>query len=111
MRLLLEDLPKVSLNLFYAGCHWTKRNKLKDQYTWIIKSQFKGKLSREKKYTCKYMFQFKNNPLDASNCIAMVKMIEDCLFENDKYDIVLEISVSSRKGKKELVDIIITEVD
>ena len=111
MKLLLENLPKISLNRWYAGCHWSERDKIKNQYAWIIKSQFKRKLSRENKYICEYHFQFKKNPLDASNCVAMVKMIEDCLFENDKYDIVLKITISSEKGTYDLVTIIINEVD
>ena len=32
LELVFYDLPKVSLNKFYAGCHWTKRKQLKDAY-------------------------------------------------------------------------------
>jgi hypothetical protein len=98
-------LPKISLNKWYAGEHWTVRNKLKETYIWIIKSQFKAVLSKKDVYECEYTFTFKSKPLDASNTIAMVKMIEDIIFEDDKWDIVTKISISSKKGTEDLVNI------
>ena len=103
----LKDLPKISLNEWYAGKHWTKRKAIKDKYYWIIKSQFKDVLSKDKKYQVNYTFYFKLKPLDASNCIAMVKMIEDILFEDDNYKVVEKITISSKKG---LDDIVIIEI-
>jgi hypothetical protein len=52
MKIILKDLPKISLNKWYAGMHWTKRKKIKDNYTLIVKSQFKDVLpaSRELRY-------------------------------------------------------------
>jgi hypothetical protein len=44
MTIILKDLPKISLNKWYAGMHWTKRKKIKDNYTLIVKSQFKDVL-------------------------------------------------------------------
>ena len=73
--IVIYDLPKVSLNKWYAGCHWTKRQKLKEQYLWLVKqriSVYPIKVS--------YYFEFKTRPLDASNCVAMIKLIEDCTF-------------------------------
>lgn len=71
---------------------------MKDKYYWIVKSQFKDVLSKSNVYECEYMFTFKCKPLDASNCIAMVKMVEDIIFEDDKFDIVTKITISSKKG-------------
>ena len=98
-------MPKISLNKWYAGEHWTIRNKLKETYIWIVKSQFKEILSKDSIYECEYVFTFKSKPLDASNTIAMVKMIEDIIFEDDKWDIVRKISISSIKGNEDIVNI------
>jgi hypothetical protein len=107
--LILYDLPKISLNQWYAGKHWSKRTEIKDNYKWIIKSQFKSVFKNDKQYKCEYLFYFKNNPLDASNCVGMLKMIEDCLFEKDGYNQVIELKISSEKSdiKRDYVKIII----
>ena len=110
MQIKLQGLPKVSLNKWYAGTHWTSRKKLKDTYTLIIKSQFKDVLSKEKQYEVKYDFNFNKRPLDASNCVAMVKMIEDVIFEDDSYKIVKKIIITSNKSKEENVIIKIKEL-
>ncbi len=107
MEIILYDLPKISLNKWYAGTHWTKRKKLKDQYITFIQSQYKSVLPKSKSYSVKYDFTFKSRPLDASNCVAMVKMIEDIIFESDSYNVVKNISISSSKGKKDFVIIYI----
>lgn len=99
----LKGLPKISLNDWYSGSHWSKRKAIKDKYYWIIKNQFKDVLSNENKYKVSYSFYFKLKPLDASNTIAMVKMIEDIIFEDDNYEIVEQITISSKKSDKDLV--------
>jgi hypothetical protein len=109
MQVELKGLPKISLNQWYAGGHWTKRTKIKSDYIYIIKSQFKGQFKKDKQYEVEYRFCFKNNPLDASNCVAMVKLIEDIIFEDDKHDIIKSIKISSEKGKDDLVQIEIIE--
>jgi hypothetical protein len=103
IQITLIGLPKISLNEWYAGNHWTKRKAIKDKYYWIIKSQFKDVLSKSNKYQVDYTFYFKLKPLDASNCIAMVKMIEDIIFEDDNYKIVEQITISSKKGMEDIV--------
>ena len=35
----------------------------------------------------------------------MVKMIEDIIFEDDRWDIITKISISSKKGTEDLVNI------
>jgi hypothetical protein len=96
------------LNQFYSGRHWSKRHKLVDDYYWIIKSQTKKFFEKTGTYEVDYEFGFKKNPLDASNTTAMVKLIEDVLFENDGYKIVKKITISSNKSKEDYVKILIT---
>lgn len=111
MIIVLENLPKVSLNAWYSGTHWSKRKKLKDSYIKIVKNQFKRVFSASKTYKVNYCFTFKSRALDASNCVAMVKMIEDIIFEDDSYKIVKEIIISSEKGLKDQVLINIEELN
>ena len=110
MEITLKDLPKISLNKWYAGNHWTKRKQVKDIYKLIVKSQFKNVFSKSNQYVCIYSFTFKNRPLDCSNTIAMVKMIEDIIFEDDKWDIVRQITILSMKGKEDFVKITIDDI-
>ena len=110
MQIKLVGLPKISLNEWYAGNHWTKRKSIKDKYYWIIKSQFKDVLSKSERYHVSYSFYFKTKPLDASNCIAMVKMIEDIIFEDDNYKIIKSITIESHKSEQECVIIEIIEL-
>lgn len=97
---IFYDLPKVSLNSWYSGTHWSKRKKLKDEYKWLIRVPHVATPCK-----CEYHFEFKSRPLDCSNTIAMVKMIEDCIFSDDGVNVVQEIKVSSRKGKRDKVTI------
>lgn len=103
MEVVLKNLPKLSLNKWYAGVHWTKRKEIKDLYYLLVKSQFKEVLKASGRYSCIYDFYFKSRPLDASNCIAMVKLIEDIIFEDDNYKIVKEIKISSNKSNEDKV--------
>jgi len=105
MDITLYNLPKISLNKWYAGMHWTKRKKIKDNYTQIVRSQFSSLLSRDNTYKVEYHFTFKSRPLDASNCVAMVKMIEDIIFETDSYKVVTELVITSCKGLEDKVTI------
>lgn len=105
MVIVLNNLPKVSLNKWYSGIHWTKRKKIKDNYINVVKSQFSKVFSKDNKYNVSYYFEFKSRPLDASNCVAMVKMIEDILFENDGYKVVESITIHSRKSTEDRLTI------
>ena len=107
IKITLNNLEKVSLNQWYSGKHWTSRQKTKKLYTLQVKSQCKRVFSKDERYIVSYAFEFKKNPLDASNTIAMVKMIEDILFEDDKWDIIDIGSITSRKGKEDKVTITI----
>lgn len=105
MEIILKNLPKISLNKWYSGMHWTKRKKIKDNYTTIVKSQFNKTLPKTNTYNTEYHFTFKSRALDASNCVAMVKMIEDIIFENDSYKVVKSILITSDKGLEDSVKI------
>ena len=108
--IILKDLPKISLNKWYSSQHWSKRKQQKDNYIWLIKSQTKVVFPKNRKYFVDYEFHFKSNPLDASNCVGLIKLVEDILFEDDKWDIILKISISSLKDKTEFVKIIVNEL-
>jgi len=110
MQIILRDLPKISLNKWYASEHWTNRKTSKDNYKLLVKSQFKHVFKKDKQYEVEYMFCFKSRPLDASNCIAMVKLIEDIIFEDDKWDIILNIKISSGKASSDYVVIEVNEI-
>jgi len=105
MIIILKNLPKISLNKWYAGMHWANRKKIKDNYIKIIKSQFTEVLTKNNTYNTEYHFTFKSRALDASNCVAMVKMIEDIIFENDSYKIVKSILITSKKGSEDSLTI------
>ena len=105
MKIILKDLPKVSLNVWYSSKHWSFRKKLKDNYTLLVKSQFKDVLPASNSYDTEYHFTFKSRPLDASNCVAMVKMIEDIIFESDGYKVIKSILITSSKGAEDIVEI------
>ena len=105
MKIILKDLPKVSLNVWYSSKHWSFRKKLKDNYTLLVKSQFKEVLPASNSYDTEYHFTFKSRPLDASNCVSMVKMIEDIIFESDGYKVIKSIVITSKKGAEDMVEI------
>jgi len=109
MKITLNNLPKASLNKIYAGEHYSKRKRLKDDYISIIKSQFKHVFPKDKIYKVDYTFYFKSRALDVSNTVYMLKMIEDIIFEDDSYKIVKELNIKSLKSTngEDYVEIIV----
>ena len=97
----LFNLKKISLNEWYAGKHWNNRTKIKNAYKRVIAKQ--TDLLIGQKCEVEYYFEFASHPLDASNTVAMGKMIEDIIFPNDGYKIVKKVSYSSDKGEKNKV--------
>jgi len=97
----IENLPKISLNKWYAGTHWTARKKIKDAYKKLIKHKVE-----DGEYDVEYTFYFKSRPLDATNTIAMAKMIEDIIFKNDSYKKIKSVTLKSRKSKNDYVEIV-----
>ena len=105
IKITLNDLPKVSLNQWYSGKHWTKRQSTKKHYILSVKSQCKRVFPSDQQYVVSYAFEFRSNALDASNTIAMVKMIEDIMFQDDKWNIIDLGGITSRKSDKDRVTI------
>lgn len=110
VEIVFKNLPKVSLNEWYAGKHWSVRKKLKDDYFWLVKSQFKKVFPKNKCYKVSYDFKFQKNALDASNCIAMIKLIEDIIFESDSPKVIKKISITSEKSRGNNVIVKVKEV-
>ena len=104
----LRGLQKISLNDWYAGKHWTKRKNVKDIYKAILRP-YKDSFNKIGKYDVEYTFYFASMPLDASNCVAMAKMIEDVLFESDSFKIVRSVTYRSRKDSDQRVEINVRE--
>lgn len=111
IKYVFTDLPKLSLNEWYSSKHWTKRQAAKTTYHLLLKTRV-----QQIDYPCTtaYFFEFKTHALDQTNCVAMVKMIEDCIFPNDGPKIVKDLYVKSFKSprRKELdekkVDMVVT---
>lgn len=100
--IIISGLPKISLNDFYESKHWTSRLQIKDAYKQILSKKF-GKLMISGICIVDYEFAFKSNPLDWDNCAAMVKMIQDVLFANDKWSVIQQGTIRSIKGKEEII--------
>lgn len=101
---IIERPPKLSLNDWYSGSkHWSQRVKLKNEYRLLIMSVCPFPLKG--KFYVTYNFEFSKRPLDADNCVAMVKLINDGLLASDKYNELLGVCMTSRRGDKDLVKI------
>jgi hypothetical protein len=67
----------VSNNAFYAGVHWTTRNKIKNDYGLIFRAMLrKQKMPKFEKFDLKMKF---NSRHDVDNVVATVKIFVDCL--------------------------------
>lgn len=106
----LYNLKKHSLNEIYAGKHWRVRKKIKDKYVKVVKNQIKHLFSKDKRYDVSYNFIFQSRPLDASNTVYMLKMIEDILFESDGYKTVRKLHITSDKGSIDCIKITVKEI-
>ena len=80
---------------------------MKDAFKEIVRKQ--TNYVGEKKCNVKYQFEFKTKPLDASNTIGMIKMIEDILWIDDSYKIIQQMCIESRKGIQDKLTITIYE--
>lgn len=68
----------ISLNAWYASKHWTHRNKQKKEWHKF----FKGLIFKPYPIINKYTITLEcNSRLDPSNCITMIKLVEDTLQE------------------------------
>lgn len=94
------DLPKISLNKWYAGIHWSERSKVKNKYHEAVPTLTNVHYPVEVDYD----FYFKGNPLDSTNAVAMCKLIEDVLFDkNDAWDKIWIGHVRCFKGDRDTV--------
>ena len=105
----LDISNKVSFNDFYEGGSWKFRHSVKKKYKKAFQ-EFHHRVSSDSKYNVDYEFSFKSRPLDSTNTMAMVKMIEDIIFEKDNYKIVRRVSTVSNKGEKDFVKITVWEI-
>lgn len=103
------DLPeKLSLNLIYAGLHWSKRKEHVDLFYYSMqKARNKIKVT-EYPVIITYRFLFKKNPLDSSNCAYLVKLLEDSMvhhkiLEDDDMRYVAETRMRPEMGEKDEV--------
>ncbi len=103
---------KVSTNEIYQGTHWSKRKKIADLYH---QSLIEHRLRRVKEYPVDitYIFSFEGKLLDADNTSYMAKMLKDSLrkwkiIEDDSPLFVSSVTLVSKKGLKDEVQIIIT---
>jgi len=104
--LVFFDLPKISNNQFYAGIHWTRRRKIKDAFVFKVYEQLPKRFKQiGKPCNTEYYLEFKSRALDASNCVGMIKILEDVLFADDSPKIVKSVLISSKKSKLEKVTV------
>ena len=78
---------------------------MKGVYRMLIRDKFTGIQA-----IVHYDFIFQKSPLDCSNCVAMVKLVEDCIFDDDGYKVVKSISISSNKGDRDCLNVTIFDV-
>lgn len=70
----------MSTNQIYAGIHWSRRKKIKDDVI-SFAAAFCRPVQKVDAYPVEitYRFSFASRPLDTLNCAAMAKMFEDAL--------------------------------
>lgn len=68
----------VSTNDYYKSSHWTKRNKLVEEYHWVIKSII-GKKLQGKKFDRFSLIIFYNSRHDPDNVVGFGKIFVDVL--------------------------------
>jgi hypothetical protein len=103
----------VSTNKIYAGAHFSKRAKLKEEFMWLFHTvkidkdafaSFSGPLHLEFWYT------FSKRPFDSDNCSYMSKMLLDCLVSGGhiESDTIKHVSFAGngiKKGDTDRIDI------
>jgi hypothetical protein len=111
MKIEIPLPEKVSTNTL-SRQHWTKRKKLVDLYNSSL-IEYRNKTIKDYPVEITYIFTFKKNPLDTTNCMFMAKFLEDSLvrnniIEDDDPKHVAFTGIYSQKGKEDKVEIIIT---
>ena len=109
LKLLLPE--KISTNAIYAGIHWNTRHKQSLLYHRALLPHRTKRIDKEAyPVDLHFIFTFKKQPLDCSNCTYMVKLLEDGLIEHgiikdDKPNYVGSITIFSSKGAEDSVEI------
>lgn len=101
------SIPRMSLNDWYAGKHWSNRQRYKDDVKTRLIAQRAPKLSGYFDLI-EYEFVFKNRPLDCDNCVAMEKVITDCIFEKDDWKVLPSKKTTVKKGGDCDVTVVLT---
>ena len=109
----INNLPKISTNEIYAGVHWTKRKKHKQDFL-LLTNGMKRLKPVEGIVDLEFVFTFRRNALDSSNNSYCAKILEDCLvhhkiLKDDTIKFVRKISMESRKGEIDECQITILE--
>lgn len=112
-RIIFVDLPKVSTNEIYAGVHWSRRKKLKEDFLWLTLNAIKKLIPAQEKVDLDFTFHFKKNALDADNCGYMGKLIIDCLvahgmLKDDSNKFVGRVSYESKKSDNDFCELVIS---
>lgn len=102
---------KVSTNQIYAGKHWAVRKKLADLYHESL-IEYRNKRITDYPAEITFIFTYKNKPLDCLNTSYSAKLLEDGLrkweiIEDDNPDFISSVTLISKKGTIDEVEIII----
>ncbi len=101
--IVIKGIPKVSFNE-YNHWHWTKKKKFKDNLRLLAmaatRQRFKGG------YDIIFRFYFTGRRLDTINVVHFCKIWEDYLFQQDKDNRDICISVMKGKENKCLIELI-----
>lgn len=97
------NILKLSGNIIYANCHWTKRKKHKDTYLKLCNG-LKNLEKESEPINLRYDFFFKRNALDSENCFYMAKMITDCMVKfgivkDDSPKYIHDVTYRSQRDK------------
>jgi len=111
LEILIPIPEKVSLNQIYAGMHWRQRSELAELYHMSL-LEYRNQSVKKYPVSITYIFTFRRNALDSSNCAFMAKMIEDALVQmgvlvDDTPKYVESTTLYSVKGTEDTVKIII----
>lgn len=100
---LLIELPlKFSLNK-YERTFWVKRNEIKKQFYWAVKTAQRDGYMPKPPFEVHYHFMLWGAKMDLSNLMGMVKPLEDGLvlnklFEDDNPDIIRKITLTESRA-------------
>ena len=105
----------ISNNVFYAGMHWAKRNKIVDTWHNLVRMCCPHITPTNLQFpvTLTVIAYCKGRLLDCSNVSATAKLIEDGLkgtiLPDDTPEYVSKVILMSRKAKEDSVEVIIEE--